>query len=73
MIAETATLSELLPVAKALPRAEQFRLIQLFTADLAKDEMPTIPQGIHEVWFPIDNGDTAKLLRDYLEHEELDV
>ena len=67
----TANLSEILPVAEALPRADKVRLIQAMVVSLAREENVSLlnPNLQYEVWSPYDAQEGAARLYEFLKSE----
>ena len=65
------SLQEVLPLVKALPRADRIRLLQVMNADLASEEEVSLDifHGVFPVWSPIDAAAAAATLMQLLESE----
>jgi hypothetical protein len=65
-----ATLAELIPQAKALPRTEKQELVQALTEDLFREDDTLrllLAPGTIEIWTPFDGHEDMTLLHKYLE------
>jgi hypothetical protein len=65
------SLAELVPVVRALPRADKLRLVQLLVGDLAREEgVPPVEVGTpYPVWTPYHAYDAAAVLLQALDAE----
>ena len=62
------SLAELLPSVQALPRSENFRLVQELIAELAQEEGLT--EGEYTVWSPYEAHEAASALMQLLEQDK---
>lgn len=63
--------SDLLPVLRALPRAEKLRVIHLLLLELAQDEgLPFAAGEEYSVWSPLNAVEAGEILLRTLEEEE---
>ena len=69
------SLTELLPVIHALPRADKLRLMQVLVAEIANEEAVASPPTdmAHTIWTPYDAYDAAATLLHVLDEDKATV
>ena len=68
-----ATLVDLLPRLRALPRADKLRAMQFLVSELAAEEDVTLlaSDTEHPIWTPYGSHDTATALLKFLTEEQI--
>ena len=71
MTSRTAILDEVLPVVRALSRADKLRLIQELAGEMIQEDgvSPLEPGAAYPVWSPHDAFDAAAALQQLLDAE----
>ena len=60
------SLTELLPALHDLPRSDKFRVVQLLTADLAREDGTLTEGAEYPVWSPWEADEAAATLKQFL-------
>ena len=66
------SLTELLPILRALPRADKLRVIQFLVGEIATEENipPIEAEGSYPIWSPYNAFDAADTLLEALAEED---